>query len=170
VNVLDLGANIGLFDVHARGSLPIGHVATFEPDPNNAAVLERARDANGGSWEIVRACASNQAGTTTFQSGHHNLSRIGNDGDTTVPVVDVFPYLANADLVKMNIEGAEWDILQDERLAANTSAWIVEYHRINNPEGEISALVEEMFAHAGFTTRIVMRHNENGLVWAWKQR
>jgi FkbM family methyltransferase len=168
VNVVDLGSNIGFFQVHTRTQIPVGDVVCFEPDPGNSAVLEHVRDINGGGWQIVRACASNQEGTARFKTGHHNFSRIETDGDLEVPVQDVFPYLAGADLVKMNIEGSEWEILEDPRLADNASIWIVEYHRMRNPGSDIKALVRRLFQAAGFETHLAMSVEDNGLLWAWK--
>jgi FkbM family methyltransferase len=169
VNVLDLGANIGFFEVHASGDLPIGRVVAFEPDPGNADVLERVREENGADWELVRACASNADGLATFKSGRHNFSMISDDGDRSVPTVDVFPYVADADLVKMNIEGSEWEILQDERLAETRTVWIVEYHRIRNPSADITSLARGLFEQAGYVTRVAMQHTGNGLLWAWRE-
>jgi FkbM family methyltransferase len=168
VNVLDLGANIGFFQVHAREQLPIGRVVGFEPDPGNAAMLDRVRRENGADWTIIRACASNRDHTVRFKSGHQNFSKIAEDGDVDVPALDVFPYIGQADLVKMNIEGSEWEIMQDPRFAAMSPVWIVEYHRIRNPESNITGSAETLFQHAGYQTRIAMEHGGNGLLWAWK--
>ena len=168
VNVVDLGANIAFFDVHASEELDIASVVAVEPDPNNAAMVERVRQANGFDWEIIRACASNRDHVVTFRSGFHNLSRIDAEGDREIPAIDVFPMVAGADLVKMNIEGAEWDVLEDARLAATSCVWIVEYHRIANPEPRITELARRLLQEAGYTTRVVMNHDENGLLWAWK--
>ena len=45
------------------------------------------------------------------------------------PRVDVFPYLAAADLVKIDIEGSEWEILADARFAGIAARVLVlEYH------------------------------------------
>ncbi len=129
---------------------------------------ERVRDLNGADWEIVRACAANSDGVAMFKSGHHNFSRIERDGDFAVPTVDVFPYVGAADLVKMNIEGSEWEILEDPRLSETDCAWIVEYHRIRNPDEDITALATSLFQRAGYRTRVAMEHGGNGLIWAWK--
>lgn len=168
VDVLDLGANIGFFQVHARDQLPVGKVVGFEPDPSNADLLERVRAANGADWKVIRACASNADGEVRFKSGHQNFSRIENDGDRVVPKLDVFPYIAQADLVKMNIEGSEWEILEDPRLAETSPVWIVEYHRIRNPANDIDSLASCLFERVGYETRIAMSHQGNGLLWAWK--
>jgi FkbM family methyltransferase len=168
VNVVDLGANIGFFDVHTSDELEVGRVVTVEPDPGNGSVLERVRNANRANWQIIRACASNRPHIVSFRSGFENLSRIDNNGDTSIPAIDVFPLVADADLVKMNIEGAEWDILQDPRLADTSCVWIVEYHRIASPEPRITELIQRLFAQAGYVTQVVMNHDQNGLLWAWK--
>lgn len=168
LKVVDLGANIGFFQVHARGQLPIGEVTCFEPEPSNAGVLEHVRDINGGNWRVIRACASNAEGTVRFRSGGHNFSRIESDGDLEVPALDIFPIVDDADLVKMNIEGSEWEILEDSRLAENTAVWIVEYHRMRNPDPDITSLVRRQFERAGFETHLAMSVEDNGLLWAWK--
>jgi FkbM family methyltransferase len=168
VNVLDLGANIGFFEVFTHDRLPIGRVVCFEPDPANGAVLERVREANGGDWEIVPACAANQDGRALFNTGRKNFSRIGSAGDTEIATVDVFPRIAEADLVKMNIEGSEWDILHDPRFADTSTCWIVEYHHIASPNPDIHGLVRTLFEHAGYTVRLATKSEDNGLLWAWK--
>lgn len=168
VDVLDLGANVGFFEVFTRERLDIGRVTCFEPDPANAEVLEGVRDANGADWQIIRACASNRDGRALFDSGRKNFSRVSSSGDADVACVDVFGYIAQADLVKMNIEGCEWGILQDARLADASAAWIVEYHRIANPQTEIHALCRSLFEDAGFTVRLATKTEDNGLLWAWK--
>jgi FkbM family methyltransferase len=168
VNVLDLGANIGFFEVFTRDRLPVGRVVCFEPDPANAAVLEHVRDMNGADWEIVRACASNRDGSARFNTGRKNFSRIGSGGDTDVAVKDVFGRIAEADLVKMNIEGSEWDVLEDPRLAQTSVSWIVEYHRIASPGPDIHGLVRRLFERAGYTVRLAAKTEDNGLLWAWK--
>jgi FkbM family methyltransferase len=168
VNVLDLGANIGLFEVFTRDRLPIGKVVCFEPDPANGAVLERTRSANDADWEIVKACASNKDSRARFNTGRKNFSRIGSSGDIDVATVDVFPRIAQADLVKMNIEGSEWDILDDPRLAETSARWIVEYHHIASPDPEIHTLSRALFERAGYTVRLAAKTEDNGLLWAWK--
>jgi len=168
VRVVDLGANIGFFDVYLRDRLPVGHTICVEPDPANAAVLAGVRDANAADWELVRACASNRAGVAMFNTGRKNFSRISDDGDTAIPTIDVFPLLEQADLVKMNIEGSEWDILRDPRLAQTANVWIVEYHRIGNCDPDIHGEVVRLFERVGYTTRLAMKTHDNGLLWAWR--
>jgi FkbM family methyltransferase len=167
VNVLDLGANIGLFEVLTGDRLTVGRVVCFEPDPANAAVLEQVRAANGAEWQIVRACASNRDGRALFNTGRNNFSRVSSHGDTDIATVDVFPHIAEADLVKMNIEGSEWDILHDARLAGTSATWIIEYHRIESPDPDIHGLARSLLERAGYAVQLATRSENNGLLWAW---
>lgn len=168
IRVLDLGANVGFFEVFTRSRLDIDSVVCFEPEPSNAAMLDRARTANGGDWQVVRACASNRDGRARFNTGRENFSRISNGGDTDIAMVDAMPYMAEADLIKMNIEGSEWDILLDERFKDVSASWIVEYHRISNPEPDFHALARRLFEQAGYTVKLAFTSENNGLLWAWR--
>ena len=169
ISVVDLGANIGLFGVHARSNADVATMVSFEPDEANAAVLERVIAEYGGSWQLVKACASNRDGEAHFAGGKANLSRIADEG-IVVPVVDAVPYLVAADLAKVNIEGAEWDILADERFVAQSPpVLILEYHKIANPEPEIHSLALRLLSAAGYSGHeLVNQSEENGLIWAWK--
>jgi FkbM family methyltransferase len=46
LSVLDLGANIGLFDVYIRSVFPDARITAVEPHPENIAVLRETIDAN----------------------------------------------------------------------------------------------------------------------------
>jgi FkbM family methyltransferase len=169
IAVVDLGANIGLFGVHALAHLQVAEIVSFEPDEYNAAVVEKVIEAYDGPWQLIRACASNRNGETRFTSGQANLSKISETGSIR-PVVDAVPYLLAADLAKINIEGAEWDILADERFAAQApDVLILEYHEIASPETQIHSLATRLLAEAGYENQaLVNRSDANGLVWAWK--
>jgi hypothetical protein len=82
---------------------------------------------------------------------------------TTVPVRDVFPYMQECDLLKIDIEGGEWGLLADPRFASTSAkALVMEVHPEARPEGaELEELLSEW--------RIVQRSPVDGvteLVWA----
>jgi hypothetical protein len=57
------------------------------------------------------------------------------------PAVDVFPMLKDADLVKIDIEGAEWAILTDPRFRElSAAALFLEYHPPHTREDIVSTL------------------------------
>jgi len=163
LRVVDLGANIGLFGLSLLSQQPTAVITAVEPDPSNAAVLHRTIDANGRSdtWSVIEACAGTQDGVVPFRAGQFLESRIADDGEPTV-VRDVFPMLADADLIKMDIEGAELELLSDRRFAALPARvlWL-EFHPPHG-EHEIVSLVQR----AGFRPGPITRRGGCGEFWA----
>ena len=120
--IMDLGANIGLFGLYILGRWPTAQITAFEPDPDNAALLHDTIASNGldHCWHVHRSACSNRGGTVAFAAGLLSEARIADPGDVgtiAVPVVDVFIHDHDVELLKIDIEGAEWAILTDPRLA-----------------------------------------------------
>ncbi len=169
--VIDLGANIGLFGAYILGLFPGARVTAIEADAANVSLLRRCAEANErrGEWVIVEAAASNCDGTVEFASGGYSLSHEAGPGERGDPVraVDVFPYLAGADLLKMDIEGGEWAILGDPRLKdAAPPALVLEYHPHLCPEPEPRAAAVRALEAAGFEVHPFSETNGYGMVWA----
>lgn len=185
---LDLGANIGLFGAFAHARWPSVEVLAYEPDPANAALHERAITLNGlqARWRLVRAAAGASSGRVRFVSGEAALSHVAEpraDGRAAggacggaeevieVAVEDVLPKIAEAELVKMDIEGAEWAILEDARFRALPPEVIVlEYHPRFCPEPDSRAAAERALTRAGLDFHTIWhRADGHGMLWAWRQ-
>ncbi len=172
--VLDLGANIGLFALNALGRWPGASVVSFEPDPANLDVLHRTLAANpDADWTLVEACAATADGSMGFMGGHFAVSRAPAAGEapsTEVPMVDVMPRLAACDLLKMDIEGGEWPLLADDRLAAMSAAVVVmEYHAWGAPPGDPAASARAALEGAGYTVGPPQAVEPgSGTLWAWR--
>lgn len=173
LEIVDLGANVGLFGAFALARFPGANVLAFDPDPENAELHERSIHANemADRWRLVRAAAASTSGEVPF-SGGFTTGHVG-EGDRVVPAVDVFAYLDEVDLLKIDVEGAEWELLVDPRFR-NVSARAValEYHPYLCPADDPRALVHELLRDAGFDT---LDHDlrgppGQGMVWAWKTR
>ena len=190
--VLDLGGNIGLFALRMFELFPRAEVTSYEPDPVNLQALERCAAANRMlAWRIVPAAAGTTDGDAEFISdfalgqlssvaaefgGHTGYEQwlppersYARGGATTVRVRDVLPDMLDTDLLKTDIEGAEWDILEDPRFAqTNALALVLEAHP--HP-GESAAFVEErlraVFERARFE-RVRAWEGRGGaeIVWA----
>jgi len=177
LRVLDLGANIGLFEVALAPHAPVERVVAYEPDPDNLDLLRRNAVEGGGgaAWRIVPACAAGADGEVPFMAGRFAESRVPEAGaeGVTVPVEarDVFPDLAEADLVKIDIEGGEWEILGDPRLAGTPArAVVLEYHRWRCPGDDPRAAALAALEGAGYTPGEPSEDEPGfGVVWAWRR-
>jgi hypothetical protein len=167
IKAVDLGANIGLFGIKLFAQRPTAELVAFEPDPANAAVLQRTVRANSrhDSWKIIRACATTADGVVHFRTGHFLFGRIADDGDP-VDGLDVFPYLQEADLVKIDIEGSEAAIIRDSRFRhLSARAVFLEYH----PPITIEEILETLH-QMHFTCGPVKAKQTPGFgeLWAWR--
>lgn len=168
--VADLGANVGLFGAWTLAHAPGARLLAFEPDPANVRVLRETIAANpSADWELVEACAGAANGETRFAAGAFALSRMG-EGTATVPVVDALERLRDADVVKIDIEGGEWDILGDPRFAELPARVVVlEYHPHLCPEPDARAAAVGRLAELGFEVHpFEHRPDGTGMLWAWR--
>jgi FkbM family methyltransferase len=174
ISVADLGANVGLFSAWVLARRPDAQLVAFEPDPDNAAVLEQCLRINGrdAGETVVRAAAAPAAGELRFLSGELAASRQVEEGGIAVQAVDVFPYLERADFVKVDIEGGEWPILADSRFRdLPARALVLEYHPHLCPGPDPRATADALLADAGWTNVEHMDFDMppgHGVLWAWR--
>ena len=173
--VVDLGANIGMFGIRALRDLNPSIITSVEADPYNAQVLRRnaANVPMGSDWRVIEAFAAPAGDSKVdFVVGQFAESRSGEAGGHSVPTVDAFTLMDDADMVKIDIEGAEWPILADSRLAATPAKVLaLEYHRWGCDEGEDpSTRCRGLLELAGFTWRDAGSPGDDfGTLWAWRQ-
>jgi FkbM family methyltransferase len=178
--ILDLGANIGMFGAFAVARWPAAELVAYEPDPANAAVHERAIAANGlvARWRLVQAAAGAHDGEVRFAAGHgasSHLAEVAGAGAAAetiaVQMGDVLEQLGTADLVKIDIEGGEWEILLDARFATSPPRVLVlEYHAAGCPTDDPRGAALEALRAAGMRTQLLW-HDESagvGMAWAWR--
>jgi FkbM family methyltransferase len=170
--VVDLGANIGLFGLSIATRFPDARVTAVEADPANAQVLRRTRDLNGFDWEVVEAVAASQSGTAPFVTGRFSLSRVEEDAAATrFSSVDAFAFLAAADLAKIDIEGSEWELLCSPRFASEgPEALVLEFHPYLAPSEDSEGDALRLLRQAGYRTgEVLPTAPGHGVVWAWRQ-
>jgi FkbM family methyltransferase len=138
--VLDLGANIGMFTVlAARRLVPEGHVIAVEPNPEVADVLRRNLDENRVSnVELIQAAAFTTDGVARLQLAGHSLgatiSATNPRGKVViVPTINVSRLvkgIGTVDLLKVDIEGAEWSVFfdSDPGMWKNIKRIAMEFH------------------------------------------
>lgn len=120
--IWDIGGNIGSASVYLAQRFPEARIHAFEPVPSNFALLEKnvaglnvtphnlALGAEDGELEIADSdCPLNFGGFSFHYSGAHPV------GATRVRMARPETLIAQGvpppDLIKIDTEGAEWDIL-----------------------------------------------------------
>ena len=132
--VIDGGANIGMFSLATLRDHPGARITAFEPDPRIGAMLqENLTTNNAAQVVIVGAALGPAAGEMSFApDGHAGGALVSGVTDMRVQVVTLSQYLTDeVDFLKLNIEGAELDVLR-EAAASNclrrVRAMVIEYH------------------------------------------
>jgi FkbM family methyltransferase len=122
--VADIGANLGLYTLLASRCVgPTGRVHSFEPDPQNYALLSRSVARNECSnVELHQTAVADQVGTLWLHRSeeHHGDHRIyacgpGDRRTVRVPVTTLDAALVQSprlDAVKMDVQGSEWRVLR----------------------------------------------------------
>ena len=103
----------------------------------------------------------------------HVLAAGETGSPTTIEVEqqDVLALAAGADLLKLDVEGAEWPILGDPRFVADPPRVVaMEYHAIGAPGPDPRAEAERLLRAAGLQTADIRRHaHGDGMLWAWRR-
>lgn len=122
--VLDVGACEGLFAYRALRRGLAKRVIAFEPSPIMATLIEKGMASNGiaSGLQVVRAAVGEKSGSLKFDfDTTADAGRIAPDGarGTEVPCVtiddycrDSFVTLSQRDLIKIDAEGADFDVLK----------------------------------------------------------
>jgi FkbM family methyltransferase len=175
--VLDIGGHIGCFTVDICRVVPGATVHAYEASPTTAAYLAHnvATNVPDGRATVFNEALSSANGTLTLidNGGSSGLNSIhgSTTGGTSVEVPAVSFHTAlerlggNVDIVKMDIEGAEYGVLA----GSDPSEWrsvqrvVMEYHDV---DGHGFLEVEKFFTAAGMS---VVRHEPStdrlGVVW-----
>jgi FkbM family methyltransferase len=171
LSVLDLGGNIGLFGLDCLRRYPGARITSLEADAANIQILRACRSRNPhADWTIMPVAAGARAATVRFNAGEFADSAVSPDGSVEVPVIDIFPLVANADFVKIDIEGSEWPILLDDRFASVTARVVaLEWHERGAPPGDARATILDRFADSGYVGS-AEGNRHHGLAWAWRPR
>jgi FkbM family methyltransferase len=172
LRVLDLGANIGIFGAFALGRWPIETMASFEPDPANAALLQKTILANAAHlrWQAYPMAVGARSETIPFVPDRLAESRRAFPGEPNIDVqsIDVFSLDYPVDLLKLDIESSEWEILADPRMATLDARVIVmEWHALRSPTPDPRTAARTLLEAAGYAV-VADRATaaSEGLMWA----
>jgi FkbM family methyltransferase len=160
IRAVDLGAHIGLFGLFILRQYPSAHVVAFEPDPVNFRALSGTIASNRSRtrcWEAVPACAACADGNVPFAAGESLGSRMvaaPEAANITVPARDVFGYLEDVDILKIDIEGGEWALLDDPRFGdVSPELLFLEYHPHLCPSADPRGRALRALRHHGYEVK-----------------
>lgn len=132
--IYDCGANIGMSIAYFRQHYPTARIIAFEADPGVGNVLANNLQANSiHNVKLINKAVWISADGVDFGAGEADAGSMYSAEDRQhVPSVRLRDYLLNEpriDMLKMDIEGAEADVLADCHDAlGNVQNMFIEYH------------------------------------------
>lgn len=158
IRILDLGSNIGLSVLYFKTAFPSALIEAFEPSAQSFALLQQNVEQNDLQQIKVYQCAiTGNDEPLFFVEGYGPCSQnqqflpTGNK-EQPVPTQRLSELLQNRqyDLVKMDVEGAELEILNDVIASGclnKVGCWFIEFHY---PLAELEAILNA-FKDQGFS-------------------
>ena len=154
--ILDLGSNIGLSVLYFHICCPEALIVAVEPDPETFRRLE-LNTKRLSRVRLVNVAVAGESGTVELYSSAHSWEaslypRAGLNLQRRVPAVTLDDLLgslrlSDVDVVKMDIEGAETDVLPSARVIQSARVIVFEFHA----EHARTTLVELLATVSPFT-------------------
>ena len=169
--ILDAGAYHGLYAmVLARAAAPGSRVVAVDPVASNGAIMAANFALNGLDIEIVRAAVTAVDAPVGFT--RESCGRVTDGGAETVDGRRLTSLLPDATVAKVDIEGAEIDVLPEQldRMTA-VHTWIVEIHPGFGFDPET---IVSLFRARGFALHVLDRARASVVPWpdgaVWRER
>jgi FkbM family methyltransferase len=153
-SVLDLGANVGFAAVALAVRYPAARFVCVEPDAESRRLLEENLSSNGLDAEVIAAAVTGSPGRVAVEHGRAP----GSDRVVPAPAGEIEGLTVaelldragweTADLMKIDVEGAEWGVFSDAAAwAGRVRAVIGELHPVSEAS---AARADALLAPHGF--------------------
>jgi FkbM family methyltransferase len=157
--ILDCGANIGTSCLYFKSIFPRAKIKAFEADRDIVDILQTNLSTNGiDDVEVIdRAVWIDDGGVEFSSEGADGGSIYGDDNLTKVDSIRLRDYLEDIrhiDMLKMDIEGAEYEVLRDCKGSLDgVKNLFVEYHSWSATDQKLSEILQ-IFEESGFRYHI----------------
>ena len=185
--VLDLGANIGAFSIYATTTARNVQVYAYEPFEEFGALLRENVSLNRQTAAIrcFDQAVAGELGKRSLQLAeegfffptlvHSTTSRAGRNqiatSCTTLAQIIDGNDLTRIDLVKMDCEGAEYEILYATPAShlKRICELRMEYHNLDSPEHQLDSLERFLAGHGFVVTHRRANSETNGMLWLQRE-
>jgi FkbM family methyltransferase len=153
--IIDCGSNIGLSVLFFKAIYPASKIIAFEPDPNNFLLLqENVKQNHLQSIELNKAAVWTKDGEISFESNETEASHISDSPSSNrvaaVRLRRIMEQYPKIDFLKIDIEGAEWEVMQDvKELLSRVDNLFLEYHGKAHHTNKLNDLIS-ILNTAGF--------------------
>ena len=173
--IVDLGANVGYSCIYFLQRYPQARLIAFEPHPHHIERLKVNLTLNDAQHLVTLYpnAASNRSGRVMLSDLGASSSTVMPDAGSqqfAVDSIDVFPLLLGkrVDILKMDIEGGEYDILSDNRLFdLDVRTVIMEWHQRSDDRDDRAWCVERL-QEAGYRIENIFTQSHHGMFCAFK--
>lgn len=178
--IVDVGANVGSFAVYAAQASPHARILCYEPEPQNFLRLQQNLRINNLDERVTAfQCAVGSSSTPRKLGLGHDSQLNSFDylrggansqvvGCTTLRDIREQHHLDRLDLLKMNCEGAEYEIL--DACSNDDCEGILnirlEYHNLGGGGRNGESLRRYLQARGYRIARFTRRLTDSGFIWA----
>jgi FkbM family methyltransferase len=173
--IVDIGANVGYSIVYLAHEYPNANFVSFEPHPIHFAMLEQHLKINHLSSRVhIENSAVSNCNTKMFLENAGCQSALVEDDRSNcllVNVCDFFTWIGTqtVDLLKMDIEGGEYAILNDPRFeTVNVSTIVMEWHNTKETPDGCQWCSNRLISLGYEITHSNLKFSDFGILWAWK--
>jgi FkbM family methyltransferase len=149
--VVDLGGNIGTFAMEIHRMFPSARIISYEPHPGNCYMFR----INAPFATLMQKAASGETGTVHLEDNDNYVGlRLTEKGGIEVraqSLDDILKDIETVDLLKIDIEGSEFDVLDNTSPATfdKVQTILMEVHNFT-PGFDHAAWAENILSKNGF--------------------
>jgi FkbM family methyltransferase len=163
--ILDIGANIGLFSLWAASCFPEATIHAYEPNPRIVAFTQQ--NLQPVNAHLFAEAVGAQAGFADLEDqGESRLGLLTTGADQGIPVIAFQQAIdrlgGSVDLLKLDCEGAEWEIFDNPHPFQQIRTIRMEYHLTD--DRTLADLKAAAFA-IGFTIEHLEENTGFGIAW-----